>query len=118
MQLLSGEKDLKLDDSAFWNGSYLLEGAVDQNGYSREFQFPSDKRDWIQINQLIPEKYSRWLWNIIGRTPVVANARQSIIGFHPAQTSPQTKCNTAKLNKDKPPLPKGFATLNRQTKQK
>ena len=36
MQLLSEEKDLKLDDSAFWNGSYLLEGVVDQNGYSKE----------------------------------------------------------------------------------
>lgn len=36
MQLLTGEKELKLDDSAFWNGSYLLEGVVDQNGYSEE----------------------------------------------------------------------------------
>ncbi len=36
MQLLAEEKDLKLDDSAFWNGSYLLEGVVDQNGYSKE----------------------------------------------------------------------------------
>jgi hypothetical protein len=36
MQLLTEEKDLKLDDSAFWNGSYLLEGVVDQNGYSKE----------------------------------------------------------------------------------
>ncbi|HXI71291.1 MAG TPA: EF-hand domain-containing protein [Verrucomicrobiae bacterium] len=36
MQLLSEEKDLKLDDSAFWNGSHLLEGVVDQNGYSKE----------------------------------------------------------------------------------
>lgn len=36
MQLLAEEKDLKLDDSAFWNGSYLLEGVVDQNGYSTE----------------------------------------------------------------------------------
>jgi hypothetical protein len=36
MQLLSEEKDLKLDDSAFWNGSYLLEGVIDQNGYSKE----------------------------------------------------------------------------------
>jgi TolB-like protein len=36
MQLLSGEKELKLDDSAFWNGSYLLDGVVDQNGYSQE----------------------------------------------------------------------------------
>jgi hypothetical protein len=34
MDLLSEEKDLKMDDSAFWNGSYLLDGVVDQNGYS------------------------------------------------------------------------------------
>lgn len=36
MQLLGEEKELKLDDSAFWNGSFLLEGVVDQNGYSKE----------------------------------------------------------------------------------
>ncbi|HZM04908.1 MAG TPA: CsgG/HfaB family protein, partial [Candidatus Saccharimonadales bacterium] len=36
MGLLGGEKELKLDDSAFWNGRYLLEGVVDQNGYSPE----------------------------------------------------------------------------------
>jgi len=36
MQLVSEEKVLKTDDSAFWNGSYLLEGVVDQNGYSKE----------------------------------------------------------------------------------
>ena len=36
MQLLSEEKELKADESAFWNGSYLLEGVVDQNGYSQE----------------------------------------------------------------------------------
>ena len=36
MQLLTEEKNLKVDDSAFWNGSYLLEGVVDQNGYSKE----------------------------------------------------------------------------------
>jgi EF hand len=36
MQLLGEEKELKTDDSAFWNGSYLLEGVVDQNGYSKE----------------------------------------------------------------------------------
>jgi len=35
MQLLSDEKSLKgIDDSAFWSGSYLLEGVLDQNGYS------------------------------------------------------------------------------------
>jgi curli biogenesis system outer membrane secretion channel CsgG len=36
MQLLSEEKELKADESAFWNGSYLLEGVVDQNGYSQD----------------------------------------------------------------------------------
>ena len=36
MQLLSEEKELKADDSAFWNGSYLLEGVVDQSGYSKD----------------------------------------------------------------------------------
>lgn len=36
MKLLGEEKELKGDDSAFWNGSYLLEGVVDQNGYSKE----------------------------------------------------------------------------------
>ena len=34
MQLLGDEKELKADDSAFYSGSYLLEGTVDQNGYS------------------------------------------------------------------------------------
>ncbi len=33
MQLLTGEKDLNgLDDTAFWDGSYLLDGGVDRNG--------------------------------------------------------------------------------------
>ena len=36
MQLLSEEMELKVDESAFWNGSYLLEGVVDQNGYSKD----------------------------------------------------------------------------------
>ncbi len=36
IELLTEEKDLKVDDSAFWNGSYLLDGVVDQNGYSKE----------------------------------------------------------------------------------
>ena len=36
MQLLSEEKELKSDESAFWDGSYLLDGVVDQNGYSKE----------------------------------------------------------------------------------
>jgi curli biogenesis system outer membrane secretion channel CsgG len=35
MQLLSQEKELKSDESAFWDGSYLLDGIVDQNGYSK-----------------------------------------------------------------------------------
>jgi Ca2+-binding EF-hand superfamily protein len=35
MQLLSNEKELKSDESAFWNGSYLLDGIIDQNGYSK-----------------------------------------------------------------------------------
>ena len=36
MQLLGEEKELKADESAFWNGSYLLEGVVDQNSYASE----------------------------------------------------------------------------------
>ncbi|HTV39601.1 MAG TPA: hypothetical protein VMF08_03425 [Candidatus Sulfotelmatobacter sp.] len=36
LQLLAEEKDLKADTSAFWDGSYLLDGVVDQNGYSRD----------------------------------------------------------------------------------
>jgi hypothetical protein len=36
MQLLSEEKVLKSDESAFWNGAYLLDGIVDQNGYSKD----------------------------------------------------------------------------------
>ena len=35
MQMLVAEKDLKgLNDSAFWNGSYLLDGTIDRDGYS------------------------------------------------------------------------------------
>jgi curli biogenesis system outer membrane secretion channel CsgG len=35
MQMLAAEKDLKgLNDSAFWNGSYLLDGTIDRDGYS------------------------------------------------------------------------------------
>ena len=41
MQLLSEEKELKADDSAFWNGGYLLEGVVDQNG-GRAAHLPHD----------------------------------------------------------------------------
>lgn len=37
MELLSTEKELKgIDPTAFWNGSYLLEGVLDRDGYSRE----------------------------------------------------------------------------------
>jgi len=36
MQSLKVEKELKLDGSAFWNGSYLLEGVVDQNGFDKD----------------------------------------------------------------------------------
>lgn len=36
MQSLSAEKELQADDSAFWKGSYLLEGVVDQNGYAKD----------------------------------------------------------------------------------
>ena len=36
MQLLSEEKALQSDESAFWNGSYLLDGVIDQNGYARD----------------------------------------------------------------------------------
>jgi len=34
---LEQEKELKRgEDAAFWNGSYLIEGAIDQSGYSKE----------------------------------------------------------------------------------
>jgi EF hand len=36
MELLTQEKDFKSDTSPFWNGSYLLEGTLDQNGYAKE----------------------------------------------------------------------------------
>jgi hypothetical protein len=37
MQLLTTEKELKgLDDSAFWHGSYLLDGTLDNHGYSKD----------------------------------------------------------------------------------
>ncbi len=36
MQLLVEEKELKTDESAFWNGSYLLDGVMDENGYSND----------------------------------------------------------------------------------
>ena len=36
MQILSEEKERKADESAFWNGCYLLEGVLDPNGYSKD----------------------------------------------------------------------------------
>ena len=36
MQEMEREKGFNADESAFWDGSYLLEGSVDQNGYSRD----------------------------------------------------------------------------------
>jgi len=36
MSMLGEEKARQTDDSAFWNGSWLLEGVVDQNGYSQD----------------------------------------------------------------------------------
>lgn len=35
LDLLAGEKELKgMDESAFWNGSFLVEGTLDREGYS------------------------------------------------------------------------------------
>jgi ankyrin repeat protein len=37
MDLLSDEKELKgLEESAFWDGSFLLDGVLDRDGYSKE----------------------------------------------------------------------------------
>ncbi|HTB83789.1 MAG TPA: hypothetical protein VK742_09060 [Candidatus Sulfotelmatobacter sp.] len=36
MQQLTGEKDLSADETAFWNGAWLLEGVIDQNGFSKD----------------------------------------------------------------------------------
>jgi hypothetical protein len=37
MQHLTAEKELAgLDESGFWNGSYLLEGTLDRDGYARD----------------------------------------------------------------------------------
>jgi hypothetical protein len=36
MQEMEREKGFNADESAFWDGSYLLEGTVDQNGYSSD----------------------------------------------------------------------------------
>ncbi len=35
LQQVSEEKDLLADETAFWNGAWLLEGVVDQNSYSK-----------------------------------------------------------------------------------
>jgi hypothetical protein len=36
MGLLADEKELQGEDSAFWAGSYLLDGLIDPNGYSQD----------------------------------------------------------------------------------
>jgi hypothetical protein len=37
MELLASETELKgLNNSAFWNGSYLLDGTIDRDGYSKD----------------------------------------------------------------------------------
>ena len=36
LQAAAEERGLAGDETAFWNGSYLLEGVIDQNGYSAE----------------------------------------------------------------------------------
>jgi hypothetical protein len=36
MQDLNWEKSLSADESAFWNGAYLLEGTIDQRGYAKD----------------------------------------------------------------------------------
>ena len=36
LQAAAEEKGLAGDETGFWNGSYLLEGVIDQNGYSAE----------------------------------------------------------------------------------
>lgn len=37
MESLAAEKEFKgLDDTAFWDGSYLLDGTLDNNGYSKD----------------------------------------------------------------------------------
>jgi len=78
MQLLTVEKDLKLDDSPFWNGSYLLEGVVDQNGYSK---------DTITINaRLTPPK---------GGTPVPIEVSGSRTNFMEVINQLAAKVNAA-----------------------
>ena len=78
MQLLTEEKNLKLDDSAFWNGSYLLEGVVDQNGYSK---------DTITINaRLTPSK---------GGTPVPFEVSGSRTNFSEIINQLAVKVNEA-----------------------
>ena len=36
MESLAAEKELNLDESTFWNGSYLLDGVIDRDGYSKD----------------------------------------------------------------------------------
>ncbi|HEX9046453.1 MAG TPA: hypothetical protein VF988_05450, partial [Verrucomicrobiae bacterium] len=36
MQSLAGEKQFNADETTFWNGAWLLDGVVDQNGYARD----------------------------------------------------------------------------------
>lgn len=36
IQSLGEEKERNADESAFWDGSYLLEGVLDQNGYAKD----------------------------------------------------------------------------------
>ena len=49
MESLGAEKELKgVEESAFWNGSYLVDGVIDRDGYSR---------DTVTINaRLVPPK--------------------------------------------------------------
>ena len=36
MARLADEKELKSDNAPFWNGSYLLDGVIDKNGYDKD----------------------------------------------------------------------------------
>jgi hypothetical protein len=36
LQMLGEEQEQSGDEAAFWNGSYLLEGVIDQDGYSKD----------------------------------------------------------------------------------
>jgi hypothetical protein len=60
MAALSAEKELSLDDSTFWKGSYLLDAVVDPGGYSPET---------VEVNaRLTPPR---------GGTPVTCSAKGS-----------------------------------------